>query len=109
MQGAELFPGSVGRRGGGGGGGERNNKTLTVWQTIVKLRQGPPELAGAISPVDMGDGQVVKSSAKCLEEPLFVTAHTFCATRDTRVSYGWCLPIQGYFCARFKTMRRKQN
>ena len=29
----------------------------------------------------------------------FVTAHTFCPSRDTRVSYGWCLLIQGYFCA----------
>ena len=28
----------------------------------------------------------------------FVTAHTFCASRDTRVSHGWCLQIiQGYF------------
>ena len=40
--------------------------------------------------------------------PTFVAAHKFCASRDTRVSYGWCLLIQGYF-ARFKTMRRKQN
>ena len=24
----------------------------------------------------------------------FVTAHTFCASRDTRVCYGWCLLIQ---------------
>ena len=31
--------------------------------------------------------------------PTFVTAHTFCASRDARVSYGWCLLIQGYFCA----------
>ena len=31
--------------------------------------------------------------------PTFVTAHTFCASRDTRVSYGWCLLIQEYFCA----------
>ena len=31
--------------------------------------------------------------------PTFVTAHTFCASRDTRVSCGWCLVIQGYFCA----------
>ena len=31
--------------------------------------------------------------------PTIVTAHTFCASRDTRVSYGWCLLIQGYFCA----------
>ena len=31
--------------------------------------------------------------------PTFVTAHTFLASRDTRVSYGWYLLIQGYFCA----------
>ena len=31
--------------------------------------------------------------------PSIVTAHTFCASRDTRVSYGWCLLIQEYFCA----------
>ena len=37
-----------------------------------------------------------------------VTAHTFCASRDTLVSYGWCLLIQEYF-SRFKTMRRKHN
>ena len=29
--------------------------------------------------------------------PTFITAHTFCASQDTRVSYGWCLLIQGYF------------
>ena len=40
--------------------------------------------------------------------PTIVTAHTFCTSWDTRVSYGWCLLIQGYF-VRFKTMRRKQN
>ena len=40
--------------------------------------------------------------------PTFVTAHTFCSSRDTWVSYGWCLLIQGYF-AWLKTMRRKQN
>ena len=31
--------------------------------------------------------------------PTIVTAQTFCASRDTRVSYGWCSLIQGYFCA----------
>ena len=31
--------------------------------------------------------------------PTFVTAYMFCASRDTRVSYGRCLLIQGYFCA----------
>ena len=30
--------------------------------------------------------------------PTIVTAHTFCASGDTRVSYGWCLLLQGYFC-----------
>ena len=34
-----------------------------------------------------------------LTVPTIVTAHTFCASRDTRVSYGWCLLIQGYFYA----------
>ena len=29
--------------------------------------------------------------------PTFVTAHTFCASWDTRVSFRWCLLIQGYF------------
>ena len=46
--------------------------------------------------------------ATTMEVPTFVTAHTFCASRDTRVSYGWCLLIQGYF-ARFKTIRRKHK
>ena len=27
--------------------------------------------------------------------PTIVTAHTFCASRDTRVSYRWCLLMQG--------------
>jgi len=27
------------------------------------------------------------------------TAHTFCASPDTRISYRQCLLIQGYFCA----------
>ena len=40
--------------------------------------------------------------------PTIITAHTFYASRDTLVSYGWCLLIQDIF-ARFKTMRRKQN
>ena len=31
--------------------------------------------------------------------PTSVTVHTFCASRDTQVCYGWCLLIQGYFCA----------
>ena len=31
--------------------------------------------------------------------PTFVTEHTLCASRDTRISDGWCLLIQRYFCA----------
>ena len=34
-----------------------------------------------------------------LTVPTFVTVHTFCASQATWVSYGWCLLIQGYFCA----------
>ena len=40
--------------------------------------------------------------------PTIVTAHTFCASRDTQVFYGWCLLIQGYLLW-FKTIRGKQN
>ena len=40
--------------------------------------------------------------------PTFVTAHTFCAYQDTWVSY-MVGARQGYFCAEFKTMRRKEN
>ena len=31
--------------------------------------------------------------------PTIVTAHTFSASPETRVSHGECLLIQGYFCA----------
>ena len=31
--------------------------------------------------------------------PTIVTAHTFCATPDTRIAYRQCLLTQGYFCA----------
>ena len=31
--------------------------------------------------------------------PTIVTAHTFCASPDTRISYRQCLLIHGYFCA----------
>ena len=40
----------------------------------------------------------VALSGRLRTAPTFVTAHTFCASRDTQVSYGWCLLIQGYFC-----------
>ena len=31
--------------------------------------------------------------------PIIIIAHTFCASRDTRISYRRYLLIQGYFCA----------
>ena len=31
--------------------------------------------------------------------PTIVIAHTFCASQDPWISYGWCLLIKGYFCA----------
>ena len=30
--------------------------------------------------------------------PTIVIAHTFCASPDTRISYGQCSLIKGYFC-----------
>ena len=32
-----------------------------------------------------------KNSISVKDSAYFVTAHTFCASRDTRISYGWCL------------------
>ena len=31
--------------------------------------------------------------------PTIVIAHALCASQDTRISYGWCFLIQGYFRA----------
>ena len=45
---------------------------------------------------------------RIVQWPTTVIAHTFCASRDTGVSYWWCLLIQEYF-AWFKTIQRKQN
>ena len=49
---------------------------------------------------------IVKQESTCMQwrellrtVPTIVTVHTFCASGDTRVSYGWCLLLQGYFCA----------
>ena len=40
--------------------------------------------------------------------PTIVIAHMFCASRDTQISYWWCLLIGDIFVW-FKTMRKKQN
>ena len=39
------------------------------------------------------------SSTDLRTVPTIVIAHTFCASRDTRISHGSCVLIQGYFCA----------
>ena len=39
--------------------------------------------------------QLARTSLRTV--PTFVIAHTFCASRDTRISYRRCLLIQGYF------------
>ena len=57
---------------------------------------------------DLSLVQFPKICNQIREVPAIVIAHTFCASRDSRISYGWCLLIQGYFCA-VQTMRRKQN
>ena len=45
------------------------------------------------------NGSTVFSNVDLRTVPTFVAAHTLCASGDTWVSYGWCLLIQGYFCA----------
>ena len=47
----------------------------------------------------LADYLYIRAVAVLRTVPTFVSAHTFCASRDTRVSFGWCLPIQRYFCA----------
>ena len=44
-------------------------------------------------------GQTVLHMLTNVWLPVIVTAHTFRSCRDTRVSYGWCLLRQEYFCA----------
>ena len=44
--------------------------------------------------------QMLTSFAQALRTvPTIVIAHTFCAYRDIRISYGWCLFLQGYSSA----------
>ena len=59
---------------------------------VTFQEQGEKEMDGC----ELDRNQVIRSLRTV---PTIVTAHTFCASRDTRVSYGWCLLIQGYFCA----------
>ena len=40
------------------------------------------------------NSNLIKDGSYCA----FVIAHTFCASRDTGISYRRCLLIQGYFC-----------
>ena len=54
------------------------------------------------------NGHTVITNKSLRTVPTFVTAHTFYASREYRVSLGWCLLIQGYF-VRFKTMRKRRN
>ena len=46
--------------------------------------------------------KVVPCKSTLRTVPTFVTAHTFCASRDTRVSYGWCLLNKGIFLCGLK-------
>ena len=41
--------------------------------------------------------------------PTFVTAHTYCASRNTGVSCGWCLLIQGYLLRGLKLCGGSRN
>ena len=46
-----------------------------------------------------GKGGATPSEVRESFESTIAAAHTFSASRDTRVSYGWCSLIQAYFCA----------
>ena len=50
---------------------------------------------------------LIECTADLRRVPTFVTAHTFWASQNTQVSYGWCLLMLGYFW-QFKIMQRKQ-
>ena len=55
-------------------------------------------------------GQIYKALLrhKVKDSAYFVTAHTFCASRDTRVSYGWCLLNTGIFLRGLKLCRESR-
>ena len=46
----------------------------------------------------VGATRYTEKNNRLKKVPTFVATHMFCASRDTRVSYGWYLLIQGYFC-----------
>ena len=74
------------------------DQTLGLSRAGVKLKteeanvkiQAPNETLKMLPPV---------FPALLRKVPTIVTAHTFCASRDTRVSCGWCPVTQEYFCA----------
>ena len=53
----------------------------------------------ACHPLTLGWYPVIVFKRALRTVPTFITAHTFCVSRDIRVSNGWYLLIQGYFCA----------
>ena len=71
------------------------------FEVVEKMKCGPNHVVITI----FAHHSPQSSNAKPLQlnyfrmVPTIVTVHTFCTSRDTRVSYGWCLLIQGYFCA----------
>ena len=79
-----------------------NSCTLleTIREKLIEECMSNARVVSSIS-----SGVVTKETCLLLEwwflrtVPTFVTAHTFCASPDTRISYRQCLLIQGYFCA----------
>ena len=53
--------------------------------------------------------QTTLKTEDCIKDgAAIVIAHMFCASRDTRISYGWSLLIQGYFCAVQKCVEKSE-
>ena len=70
------------------------------WLLMIKIRISFAIHLGAIRAEFAPEHVVIFAGINELRTvPTIVIAHTFCASRDTRISYGWCLLIQGYFCA----------
>ena len=92
-------------------------KIAEAFTQVTRLQRIYPEVNGLVA--DRGDdrpfyrcawpwyeSEVVVDLALIATSQLFlrtvptiVTAHTFCASPDTRISYRQCLLIHGYFCA----------
>ena len=69
--------------------------TCTVHRTVISIEHLPIANAGFFVLLASLAFRERNNFIRLRTVSTFVTAHTFCASRDARVSYGWCLLIQG--------------